>query len=63
MKMPYGKYAGRVLSELPGNYLAWFAREGFPAGELGELLQLMHEINHNNLRNLLQPIRSHTPSR
>lgn len=63
MKMPYGKYAGRVLSELPGNYLAWFAREGFPAGELGELLQLMHEIDHNNLRHLLQPIRSHTPSR
>jgi uncharacterized protein (DUF3820 family) len=56
MKMPYGKYAGRALADLPGNYLAWFAREGFPKGELGQLLELMHTLDHNGLRNLLGPI-------
>ena len=57
MPMPYGKYQGRVLADLPGNYLAWFAREGFPQGELGRLLQLMHEIDHNGLSDLLRPLR------
>ena len=56
MKMPFGKHAGRALSDLPGNYLAWFAREGFPKGELGELLELMHTLDHNGLRGLLTPI-------
>lgn len=56
MKMPFGKHAGRALAELPGNYLAWFAREGFPKGELGELLELMHTLDHNGLRGLLAPI-------
>jgi uncharacterized protein (DUF3820 family) len=56
MKMPFGKHAGAVLCDLPANYLSWFAREGFPNGEIGELLQLMHEIDHNNLRHLLMPI-------
>jgi uncharacterized protein (DUF3820 family) len=41
--MPYGKYAGRLLADLPGNYLNWFAREGFPKGELGRLLSLMQK--------------------
>ena len=58
MEMPYGKYQGRVLADLPGNYLNWFAREGFPAGELGRLLALMHEIDHNGLSALLQPLRT-----
>ena len=44
-EMPYGKYQGRVIADLPGNYLNWFAREGFPKGELGRLLALMHEID------------------
>ena len=56
MKMPFGKHSGTVLCQLPANYLSWFAREGFPKGELGELLQLMHEIDHNNLRDLLKPL-------
>ena len=56
MNMPYGKHAGRALADLPGNYLAWFAREGFPKGELGELLALMHTLDHNGLRGLLVPI-------
>lgn len=57
-KMPYGKYAGRVLCELPGNYLGWFAREGFPSGELGMLLELMYTLDHNNLTHLLDPIKN-----
>jgi len=56
MKMPFGKYAGRYLADLPGNYLAWFAREGFPNSELGQLLELMHTLDHNGLRGLLSPI-------
>ena len=57
MRMPFGKYEGRLLADLPGNYLNWFAREGFPRGELGRLLALMHEINHNGLSALLDPLR------
>ena len=56
-EMPYGKYKGRILADLPGNYLNWFAREGFPSGELGRLLALMHEIDHNGLTSLLDPLR------
>jgi uncharacterized protein (DUF3820 family) len=57
LQMPYGKYAGRVIADLPGNYLHWFAREGFPHGELGRLLALMREIDHNGLKSLLEPLR------
>ena len=57
VEMPYGKYKGRVLADLPGNYLNWFAREGFPTGDLGRLLALMHEIDHNGLSGLLEPLR------
>lgn len=59
--MPYGKYQGRLLADLPGNYLNWFAREGFPPGELGRLLALMQTIDHNGLRPLLQPLRHSIP--
>ena len=55
--MPYGKYKGRVIADLPGHYLNWFAREGFPPGRLGTLLALMHEIDHNGLTSLLAPLR------
>ncbi|SEI43052.1 DUF3820 family protein [Paraburkholderia diazotrophica] len=55
--MPYGKYKGRVIADLPGHYLNWFAREGFPPGEIGRLLALMHEIDHNGLKSLLEPFR------
>lgn len=55
--MPYGKYKGRVIADLPGHYLNWFAREGFPRGELGTLLALMHELDHNGLKSLLDPLR------
>lgn len=55
--MPFGKYKGRSIADLPGNYLNWFAREGFPPGRLGELLALMHELDHNGLSSLLAPLR------
>jgi uncharacterized protein (DUF3820 family) len=57
-EMPYGKYQGRLIADLPGHYLGWFAREGFPKGEIGRLLALMYEIDHNNLGALLVPLRS-----
>ena len=57
-EMPFGKHKGRILADLPGNYLNWFAREGFPRGELGRLLALMHEIDHNGLSALLDPLRA-----
>ena len=55
--MPYGKYKGRLIADLPGHYLNWFAREGFPRGELGALLALMQELDHNGLSSLLDPLR------
>ncbi|MDC9729141.1 MAG: DUF3820 family protein [Methyloprofundus sp.] len=55
--MPYGKYKGQIIADLPGHYLNWFAREGFPAGELGQLLALMQEMDHNGLKHLLNPLR------
>ncbi|MBK9445593.1 MAG: DUF3820 family protein [Betaproteobacteria bacterium] len=56
-EMPYGKYKGRLIADLPGNYLNWFAREGFPSGEIGRLLALMQELDHNGLSPLLEPLR------
>lgn len=57
LKMPYGKYQGKLMADLPGHYLGWFARQGFPKGEIGRLLELMYEIDHNDLRSLLLPLR------
>ncbi len=56
-KMPFGKYQGRVLMDLPEEYLLWFAKKGFPQGELGFLLQLMLELQINGLESLLRPLR------
>ncbi|NMG27663.1 putative quorum-sensing-regulated virulence factor [Aromatoleum evansii] len=56
-EMPFGKYKGRLIADLPGHYLNWFAREGFPPGKLGQLLALMHELDHNGLSGLLAPLR------
>lgn len=57
-EMPFGKHKGRAIADLPGPYLAWFARTGFPPGEIGRLLALMHEIDHNGLGDLLRPLRA-----
>ena len=46
-----------TLDAVPGNYLNWIARQGFTKGELGQLLALMHQIDHNGLKHLLQPLR------
>ncbi len=57
LAMPYGKYKGRLIADLPGQYLNWFARVGFPPGEIGRLLALMQELDHNGLASLLDPLR------
>ena len=62
-EMPFGKHKGTVIADLPGNYLNWFAREGFPKGDIGRLLALMHEIDHNGLGDLLAPLRTPHPQR
>ena len=63
LQMPFGKHKGTLIADLPGNYLTWFAREGFPSGEIGRLLQLMHEIDHNGLSDLLKPLRNRPSGR
>lgn len=52
-KMPFGKYAGRLLADLPVSYLEWFARKGFPQGKLGMQLQTVYVIKINGLENIL----------
>jgi uncharacterized protein len=54
--MPFGKYKGRLIRELPISYLEWFVKEGFPAGKLGMLLRTMYEIKLNGLDYLLDGI-------
>ena len=56
-KMPYGKYQGKLLCDLPISYLEWFQQKGFPSGKLGELLQTMFEIKTNGLDYLLLPLK------
>ena len=57
MKMPFGKYKGTILCDLPVSYLEWFQREGFPKGKLGMLLATMYEIKTNGLDSLLTPLK------
>ncbi|RDB06682.1 DUF3820 family protein [Runella aurantiaca] len=56
-QMPFGKYKGVLLCDLPEPYLVWFHKEGFPAGKLGVLLATMYEIKLNGLEYLLKPLR------
>jgi len=56
-RMPFGKYANRLLIDLPEPYVIWFAGEGFPNGELGNLLRIVHEIKINGLEYLFEPLR------
>ncbi|WP_246480947.1 DUF3820 family protein [Motiliproteus sediminis] len=55
--MPFGKYQGRVLIDLPEEYLLWFAKQGFPRGELGLLMQLALEIRVEGLETLVRPLK------
>lgn len=56
-RMPFGRYAGRLLIDLPEPYVVWFNREGFPAGVLGDQLRTIYEIKVNGLEYLFTPLR------
>lgn len=58
MTMPYGRFKGRVLIDLPEEYLLWFQKKGFPNGELGKLLALALEIRIHGLEDVLTPLRA-----
>jgi uncharacterized protein (DUF3820 family) len=57
--MPFGKYAGWRLVDLPEPYVVWFSQKGFPAGEIGEMLRTVYEIKVNGLEYLFKPYKSH----
>lgn len=57
MRMPFGKYAGWRLIDLPEPYVVWLAQRGFPAGKLGRMLQAVYEIKLNGLEFLFDPLR------
>ncbi len=57
VNMPFGKYQGRLLIDLPEPYLLWFAGKGFPQGPLGELMKLALEIKINGLSHLITPLK------
>lgn len=57
MRMPFGKYAGRLLIDLPEGYVVWLAQEGFPKGKLGDMLRTVYEIKVNGLEFLFDPLR------
>jgi uncharacterized protein len=63
MKMPFGKYKGTILCNLPVSYLEWFNKKGFPEGKLGMLLRTIHEIKLNGLEYLLDPIKKMSQSK
>jgi uncharacterized protein len=56
MKMPFGKYAGRRIIDLPEPYVVWFAGKGFPKGRLGQMLAIVYEIKINGLEYLFEPL-------
>lgn len=57
MKMPFGKFKGIALIDLPEFYVVWFHSQGFPEGELGRLLSQLYEIKLNGLEHLFTPLR------
>jgi uncharacterized protein (DUF3820 family) len=56
-RMPFGKYKGRLLIDLPKPYVIWFANKGFPEGELGWMLKILYEVKVNGLEYLFKPLR------
>ena len=61
VRMPFGKYKGRILCDLPEPYLVWFRQKGFPSGQIGIQLSALYEIKLNGLEYLLKPIRKKQP--
>ncbi|MCD4717694.1 MAG: DUF3820 family protein [Desulfobacterales bacterium] len=57
MRMPFGKYKGRLLIDLPEPYVVWFSQKGFPEGQIGEMLRIIYEIKTNGLEYLFTPLR------
>lgn len=55
--MPFGKYEGWYITDLPVHYLEWFSREGFPNGDLGQYLSTMYEVKTNGIEHILDPIK------
>ena len=62
-KMPFGKYEGRYLIDLPEYYVVWYHNKGFPKGKLGEQLHLVYELKLNGLEELIRNIRKKFPQR
>ncbi|MCG2612510.1 DUF3820 family protein [Flavobacterium sp. SM15] len=60
-KMPFGKYEGYFLIDLPEHYIVWYHSKGFPKGQLGEQLQLVYELKLNGLEELVRNIRRNFP--
>jgi uncharacterized protein (DUF3820 family) len=56
-RMPFGKYEGRLIIDLPEDYLVWFASKGFPKGRVGRRLQAVYEFKLNGLDALFDPLR------
>ncbi|RQW85187.1 MAG: hypothetical protein EHM79_12330 [Geobacter sp.] len=63
MRMPFGKYQGRLLIDLPERYVVWFANKGFPEDRLGMMLRIVYEIKVNGLEYLFIPLRCGGPDR
>ncbi len=57
MTMPFGKYKGTILVDLPEEYVVWFKQKGFPEGKIGELLSLLYEIKRYGMEELLTPLK------
>jgi hypothetical protein len=58
VKMPYGKYKGWQICNLPEPYLSWYHAKGFPEGKIGMLLSTIYEIKLNGLEYLLTPLKN-----
>jgi uncharacterized protein (DUF3820 family) len=56
-RMPFGRYKGRLLIDLPKPYVIWFAKKGFPEGELGRMLNTLYQVKMNGLEYLFKPLR------
>jgi len=56
-RMPFGRYKGRLLIDLPEPYVIWFSQKGFPKGELGQMLNILYEVKVNGLEYLFKPLR------